>query len=133
MKWRKNQQQQKNEFPIFLKRGEVEEVEGKSEATKKTKFLSYNDLAHAFYQAEEWGKAIDNYQKITSLTTGRLFTGDIYVKSFYMLGKIYQEQGNKSKSIEYYEEFLNFWKNADPGLVEVKDARIRLASIKGSQ
>lgn len=40
-----------------------------------------------------------------------------------MLGKIYEEQDNKVKAIENYEKFLSLWKDADPGLPEVEDAR----------
>jgi len=32
--------------------------------------------------------------------------GDIYAKSFYMLGIIYEEQNNTDKAIEHYEKFL---------------------------
>jgi tetratricopeptide (TPR) repeat protein len=75
-------------------------------------------------------KAQEEYEKITSLSRGRLFFGDIYAKSFYMLGKIHEEQGNTAKAIENYEKFLTLWKDADPGIVEVEDARKRVAGLK---
>jgi hypothetical protein len=46
-----------------------------------------------------------------------------------MLGKILEQQGNKSKAIEHYEKFLDVWKDADPGITEV-DARKRVAELK---
>jgi hypothetical protein len=36
-----------------------------------------------------------------------------------------------SKAIEHYEKFLNLWNDTDPGIAEVKDARERLARLKG--
>lgn len=41
--------------------------------------------------------------------------GDIYVKSFYMLGKIYEQQDNTALAIEHYQKFLDLWEDADPG------------------
>jgi len=61
---------------------------------------------------------------------GRLYHGDIYTKAFYMLGKIFEEQGDIAKAIEHYKKFLDLWKDADPGIVEVEDARERLAGLK---
>jgi cytochrome c-type biogenesis protein CcmH/NrfG len=44
-----------------------------------------------------------------------------------MLGKIYEQQGDTAKAIENYEKFLDLWKDADPGIAEVEDAKERLA------
>jgi tetratricopeptide (TPR) repeat protein len=90
-----------------------------------------NSLALAYYEAGDVEKAREEYESITALTTGRLDYGDLYAKSFYMLGKIYEKQGNTAKATEHYEKFLDLWKDADPGIPEVKDAKKRLASLKG--
>jgi cytochrome c-type biogenesis protein CcmH/NrfG len=47
-----------------------------------------------------------------------------------MLGMIFEEQGNKAKAIERYEKFLELWKDSDPGLAEVEDAKRRLADLR---
>jgi hypothetical protein len=67
---------------------------------------------------------------MTLSTYGRLSYGDLYAKSFYMIGKIFEQQGNTAKAIEHYEKFLDLWKDADPGIVEVEDAKKRLAALK---
>ncbi len=69
--------------------------------------------------------------RIVTLATGRISYGDIYAKSFYMLCRIHEEQGNTTKAIEQYEKFLSLWKDADPGIAEVGDAEKRLAGLKG--
>ena len=84
-------------------------------------------LASAYNQAEDLDSAKTEYERIISFNLGRLDYGDIYAKSFYMLGKIYEVQGDTVKAIEHYEKFLDLWKDADPGLPEVDDARQRLA------
>ncbi len=92
--------------------------------------LFINPLALAYYKSGDLEKAHEEYEKITELTIGRLHYGDIYAKSFYMLGKIYEQQGDKAKAIEHYQKFLDLWKNADPGMAEVEDAKKRLAGLK---
>jgi len=68
----------------------------------------------------------------TGLTSGRKHYGDIYARSFYMLDKIYEQQGDTAKAIEYYGKFLDLWKDADPGIAEIENARERLAGLKKS-
>jgi serine/threonine protein kinase/Flp pilus assembly protein TadD len=89
-----------------------------------------DSLAYAYYKAGDMENARDAYERIISLTMGRLYYGDVYAKSFYMMGKIYEQQANKSKAIEYYERFLDLWKDADSGISEVEDARISLKGLK---
>jgi tetratricopeptide (TPR) repeat protein len=95
----------------------------------KNHAIFFDSLALAYYTAGDFEKAREEYEKITKLTTGRLWDGDIYAKSFYMLGKIYEEQGNTAKATEHYEKFLELWKAADPGIAEVEDARKRISEI----
>jgi serine/threonine protein kinase/Flp pilus assembly protein TadD len=89
--------------------------------------LFIEPLAVAYYGSGNLRKSVEEYEKLVSLTAGRLFYGDIYVKAFYMLGKIAEQQGDKAKAIEYYRKFLDLWKDADPGFPEVEDAKKRLA------
>jgi serine/threonine protein kinase/tetratricopeptide (TPR) repeat protein len=90
----------------------------------------YDLLGQAHYRKGDLEKARDVYEKITALTTGRLAFGDIYARSFYWLGKIYERLGNKTKALENYRKFLSLWKDADPGLPELENARKTLAGLK---
>jgi tetratricopeptide (TPR) repeat protein len=90
-----------------------------------------SNLASAYYLNGDLEMARKEYENILVLTTGRWRDGDLYVKSFYMLGKINEELGDRAKAIENYERFLDLWKDADPGIAEVEDARKRLAGLKG--
>jgi tetratricopeptide (TPR) repeat protein len=87
-------------------------------------------LAMAYYRAGNSEKAITEYKKITSCPSGIRTYDEVFVKSFYMLGKIHEQQGDTAKAIENYEKFLDLWKDADPGLAEVDDARTRLSGLK---
>jgi tetratricopeptide (TPR) repeat protein len=100
-------------------------------------------LAEAYLRAGDLPKAREQYERITRLLTGgyrpaatlswapygRLKRGDLYARSFYHLGRIDEELGDRAKSREYYQKFLDLWKDADPGLPEVEDARKRLAGL----
>ena len=91
--------------------------------------LFLEPLAEAYLKSGDLGKAREEYEKITALTEGRHMFGDIYARSFYQLGKIAEQEGDKTKAREYYRKFLDLWKDADPGLPEVADARKRLAGL----
>ncbi len=99
-----------------------------SPLTKPASFIDI--LALAYYKSENLEKARDEYERITTLTTGRLAYGPLYAKSFYMLGKIHEELNNKSQAIENYQKFLELWENADPGFLEVEDAKKQLVSLR---
>jgi tetratricopeptide (TPR) repeat protein len=94
-------------------------------------FKSYLDsLGLAYFKSGDLEKAKSEYEKIVSCPRGiRRYEID-FVKSYYMLGKIHEQQGDTAKAIEHYEKFLDLWKDADPGIAEVEDARERLAKIK---
>jgi len=87
-------------------------------------------LGMAFYASRDLTKSREKFEELTQLTTGRIWWGDLYAKSFYMLGKIHQEEGREAKAIENYEKFLDLWKNADPGFEEVDYAKTQLAALK---
>ncbi len=52
------------------------------------------------------------------------------VKAYYLLASAYDESGWSSKAIEKYEEFLDIWKDADPGIREIEDAKKRLEKLR---
>ena len=91
--------------------------------------LFLNALALAHLKKGDFDKARLEYEKILQLTFGRSYYGDIYAKSFYQLGMIYEKQGDKAKAKENYQKFLDLWKYADPGRPEVADAKKRIASL----
>ena len=61
------------------------------------------------------------------LTTGSTFAGRYQI--IEELGKIYEQQGDTANALKNYEKFLSLWKDADPGIAEVDDAKERLAAL----
>jgi tetratricopeptide (TPR) repeat protein len=90
--------------------------------------MYFDGLARALYDSGDLDKARKEYEKITLLTMGRAGHGDIYARAYYMLGKIAEQQGDKVRARENYQKFLELWKDADPALPEVEDARNRLSA-----
>jgi hypothetical protein len=43
-----------------------------------------------------------------------------------------EEKGDQNRARLEYEKFLKYWADADPRFVELKDAKKRLAGLKGS-
>ena len=92
--------------------------------------LYLDSLASACFEMGDIDKALGNYERIALLTIGRYAWGDLYVKCFYNLGKIYEQKGLKSKAAENYEKFISLWKDCEPRFRPlVEDARKRLAGL----
>ena len=87
-------------------------------------------LALAYYESGDLEKALDVFEGIAESSFVSTSYGDLYAQSYYMLGKIHEQQGDTAKSIEHYEKFLTLWNDADPGLPEVADARERVAALR---
>ncbi len=98
--------------------------------TSDVRLIYADSLGLAYFQSEEYEKAREEYVGMASPEIDRWQYGDIYVKSFYMLGKIYEKLGDTAKAIEQYEKFLDLWKDADPGLAEIEDARESVAGLR---
>jgi len=85
----------------------------------------YN-LGEAHLLAGDLESAQKAYEQGLNLTSGKIYLGDLWAKSHFKLGEIYEKLGNRDKAIEHTERFLEMWKDADPGLPEVEDAKNRL-------
>jgi serine/threonine protein kinase len=81
-------------------------------------------------EAGEIDKAIGLYRVLIARTSGRLCFGDLFVRSYYHLGKLFLKKNLRAEAADAFETFLRLWAGADPGLAEVTDARAELAILK---
>ncbi len=54
----------------------------------------------------------------------------IHPRFHFRLAKLCEQTEKKAKAIEHYEKFLDLWKDADPEIAEVDDARERLTGLR---
>jgi tetratricopeptide (TPR) repeat protein len=86
----------------------------------------------------EAGRLADAVRVFQGIITKPRMAGDVgdycaiwAVKAHYYLGVSYEESGWQDKAVEQYEEFLEAWKDADPGIPVVEEANRRVAALKG--
>jgi len=87
-------------------------------------------IARAYQQKGDLDRAIAEYERLITFdpkSKGRYL---IHPKYHYRLARLYEEKGWKGKAIDQYEKFLFLWKDADPGISEVEQAKKRIAALK---
>jgi len=88
-------------------------------------------LAKTYLESDMIGEAVQEFEKLSnwnllSRVKNPLFSSKIP----YFLGICYEKSGWNKKAIEQYEEFLEIWKDADPGILEVEDAKEGLRKLR---
>jgi len=118
---------------IELAKGNLEaSIPNLEKAAKSYPFIGYHFvLAQAYLQAGRLDEAVAQLEKALSrYDDDRVWATTMAVKAYYLLGLAYEKSGWNKKAIEKYEEFLDIWKNADPGIPEIADAKERLAKLR---
>jgi len=92
----------------------------------------YRDrLARAYRQKGDLNKAVAEYERLISLDPEKRGRFLVQPRFRYRLAKLYEEKGLLAQAVRQYDIFLGLWKDADADRPEVRDARRRLAELKG--
>ena len=90
-------------------------------------------LAQACLQRGRQDKAVVELERaLTHMDLSRANQPYEGICCIYLLGRAYEQSGWKDKAAQQYRIFLDLWKNADPGIKEIDDARERLAKLQSS-
>ncbi len=95
------------------------------------KVLSLYQFGEIYYETGQNEKAIEVLQRMQRLFVDSPMRAVFYPRSYYLLGKIYEKEGELNLAIKNYEKFLTLWKDADKDLPELIDAKARVAKLKG--
>ena len=87
-------------------------------------------LAYSYFQVQDYVRALEMCDRALGLSFSKIGYGDAMSKCFYLKGKVYQEQGLAAQAVASYEKFLDLWKDADPDLPELTDAKSQLAALR---
>ncbi|OGD20230.1 MAG: hypothetical protein A2W03_07965 [Candidatus Aminicenantes bacterium RBG_16_63_16] len=86
-------------------------------------------LARAYQKAGHLDKAIEEYRKLITFdpaSQDRRMHNPVY---HYRLARLYEQKGLRPEAKGEYARFLELWKDADPGLTELIDAKKRFAQL----
>jgi serine/threonine protein kinase/Tfp pilus assembly protein PilF len=129
-------------YSYWLALGTIEQVKGNTNTAinylEKADKEALSPLFHvrvslgqAYLESGKIGEAVALLEKALSRYDDyRVGVPIQAVKAYYLLGLAYEKSGWKAKAIEKYGEFLDIWKNADPGMPEVEDAKERLKKLR---
>jgi tetratricopeptide (TPR) repeat protein len=119
---------------IALLQGEHDkaiELLKQSEKENSTGF-SIEALAHAYQQSGDIDQAITSYEKMFSSADRSLGwePQQRWLVARYTLASDYSARGDKQKAREKLAALLNLWKDADPNLTILKQAKTAYAALQ---
>lgn len=94
-------------------------------------FENYINLARVYLEGGQIAEAVHTFERAMNIyDTSRRTRSDLAARIHYWLGRAYEGSNWNEKAIEQYERFLYIWRDADENILELHDAKKRLANLK---
>ena len=122
--------------------GEIELARGHpSEAVEKLQLadrerrsgLTLESLANAYEKQGDREHAVSTYEAFVAMNGGGWLGWEpqqSWIRAHYQLARLYLESGQKEKAREQFGALLSQWRNADPGIPILKQARAEIEQLK---
>ncbi len=90
-------------------------------------------LARAYEASEMWQEAADEYEEYLNNPHEKWFNVPFMILDQFRLARVYERLGDTDRARHWYERFLTDWKDADPDIPELIEARKRMAVLGESR
>jgi len=89
-------------------------------------------LARAAKARGDLAGAIAAYRKLLTPNADSIWVSALEPRYVLELARLLEKTGDRTGALKEYERFLDFWKQADPGLPELAEARRAVDRLHGS-
>jgi len=119
-------------------KGEVELARGNLDEAVKMFELAHSlrpdiylePLALSQFSRGNLDEALEKYQEFVGKKRLGSETQEYWILAHYQMGVLYQQKGDVRRAMEYYEKFRDIWKDGDPDLIVLAEAKEKLAKLK---
>ncbi len=118
------------EGEIEMAKGNYEEALGSFGMIADLRESQLEDgLALAYLESGDLDKAIRQYKAFLLKDALGGEAQEPWILAHYQLGRLLEKKGDGAEAAKAYGQFIEIWRDADPDLAEVADARKRLAAL----
>ena len=91
--------------------------------------LIWSALGQAYFDSGRPAEARPWFERAVNAGVERISEPIGYVRSFYYLGRIYEQEGNAAKAREAYRRFLSYWQDGDFDRDRIAEAQRKISGI----
>jgi tetratricopeptide (TPR) repeat protein/predicted Ser/Thr protein kinase len=88
----------------------------------------WSSLARALFESGRGSEALPWFEKVAGSGYEHARDPIDFVRSFYFLGRIYEQQGDMTRAREAYRRFVGYWKDGDLDRDRIAEAQRKIAS-----